>query len=90
MVVAVPEETRFPFIQAGDAGPNGMAIDALSMVSRQLSVNFDFRVLPTMRGGTRSATDLSTASSQFPMVKKWRNREFFRCGTVALMKTEHR
>lgn len=30
--------------------PNGMAIDALSMVSRQLSVNFVYRVMPTRRG----------------------------------------
>ena len=50
LTVAVPEEVRFPFIQADESGITGIAIDALSMVSRQLGVEFEYRVLPTRRG----------------------------------------
>lgn len=50
LTVAVPEEVRFPFIQADESGITGIAIDALSMLSRQLGVEFEYRVLPTRRG----------------------------------------
>lgn len=50
MTVAVPEEVRFPFIQADESGTTGIAIDALNMLSRQLGVEFEYRVLPTRRG----------------------------------------
>lgn len=50
MTVAVPEEVRFPFIQADESGTTGIAIDALSMLSRQLGIEFEYRVLPTRRG----------------------------------------
>ncbi|MHA7809201.1 MAG: BMP family ABC transporter substrate-binding protein [Marinobacter adhaerens] len=50
LIVAVPEEVRFPFIQADESGITGIAIDALDMLSRQLGVEFEYRVLPTRRG----------------------------------------
>ncbi|WP_227715754.1 MULTISPECIES: BMP family ABC transporter substrate-binding protein [unclassified Marinobacter] len=50
LIVAVPDEVRFPFIQADDSGITGIAIDALGMLSRQLGVEFEYQVLPTRRG----------------------------------------
>lgn len=50
LTVALPEEVRFPFIQAGKSGVTGIAIDALRMLSRQLGVEFEYRVLPIRRG----------------------------------------
>ncbi|MCD1646036.1 BMP family ABC transporter substrate-binding protein [Marinobacter adhaerens] len=50
LIVAVPDEVRFPFIQADDSGITGIAIDALGMLSRQLGVEFEYQVLPIRRG----------------------------------------
>jgi len=50
IAVAVPEESRFPFILPDGSKPKGMAIDALNIVSEQLGVPFEYHVLPTRRG----------------------------------------
>lgn len=48
--LVIPAEAQPPFIVHGEAGPAGLAIDAMELAGRQLGVAVDFRVLPTRRG----------------------------------------